>query len=528
MKYKNLGIKIGISIVSLLLCLTLLEVSMRILGAVYMWGRDEDYNVVIFRRNNVSLDKPADVLFGRPTREGWDKAILAKTQASKHATTILCVGDSYTFGGGVSYTEAYPYVLEQMLNDNNNDTLFNVVNGGVCEYNTRQTLKRLPSLITRYNPQMVVLMVGAGNRINLALYDVDKNPVKGWLRSLRIYKMARLINLNIKDKIWQWKLQRSVDITHNATNADVWRSGFPLKQIVTVAAEPGIDGFLSPPIVSRRLDHAMHYVAKMKDIQSLTDEMYPHEQIWYFINQKKWNEAISLGEKYRQNNASPEISNALAYAYVLIGQHDKARAVYDEMYKRAPDSEFVKSQLALYYHNLCRDRQHLTVDNCLQYVRFQPLFFERAYHFLMHAYQRQSVYSAQDILRALDEIKQDNKDVINDVHFNKYYDYFKNQEIWESKIVNWMKEDLDTIIKLCRNNNITVVVQNYPHQFAYVNDILQQKSVEYNLIFVDNYSCFKELLQSHNESDFFLDDLHPASEGHRIIARNVYEAITNM
>ncbi len=151
----------------------------------------------IFERDDLSK-------FGHATREestvyGEDPQSKNLPEDNKEGYTILCVGDSYTFGGFGSYENAYPYQLQKMFNAVPGNRI-KVINGGACEYNSRQVLARLPSLIKDYKPDAVILLVGATNRFNLALYDMDGNPIMGIIKSFRIYKMAKMIKMNFHNK----------------------------------------------------------------------------------------------------------------------------------------------------------------------------------------------------------------------------------------------------------------------------------------------------------------------------------------
>ena len=74
-----------------------------------------------------------------------------------HTDTILAFGDSLTAGLGVSAHKAYPDVL-QALSDRS------VFNAGVSGELTEEGLKRLPGLLDKHDPQLVILLEG-GNDI---------------------------------------------------------------------------------------------------------------------------------------------------------------------------------------------------------------------------------------------------------------------------------------------------------------------------------------------------------------------------
>jgi acyl-CoA thioesterase-1 len=86
---------------------------------------------------------------------------------------ILAFGDSLTSGYGADSRESYPAVLESL-------TGFEVINAGVPGEITAQGLKRLPALLKRYRPDLVILCHG-GNDL---LRRIDLETTTGNLRQM--------------------------------------------------------------------------------------------------------------------------------------------------------------------------------------------------------------------------------------------------------------------------------------------------------------------------------------------------------
>lgn len=78
---------------------------------------------------------------------------------------ILAFGDSLTFGTGAEKDESYPAVLETSVNRK-------VINAGVPGELSIQGLKRLPKLLDKYKPDLLILCHG-GNDI-LLKHDLAK------------------------------------------------------------------------------------------------------------------------------------------------------------------------------------------------------------------------------------------------------------------------------------------------------------------------------------------------------------------
>lgn len=67
--------------------------------------------------------------------------------------TVLALGDSITFGTGAAPQDSYPSVLADI-------TGWNVVNAGIPGDTSKGALKRLPWLLKKYNPDLVLTCIG--------------------------------------------------------------------------------------------------------------------------------------------------------------------------------------------------------------------------------------------------------------------------------------------------------------------------------------------------------------------------------
>ena len=126
-------------------------------------------------------------------RAVWSRATDA---AAGGRVRLVCVGDSNTYGVGVHPTESYPWRLERLLNEAWGADHFEVVNLGVPGLGSAQLRHRLPRWLSLYQPDAVVVLIGANDFWNRAEVDV---PAMGFgerlhelAMRLRVYRFAVL------------------------------------------------------------------------------------------------------------------------------------------------------------------------------------------------------------------------------------------------------------------------------------------------------------------------------------------------
>lgn len=95
-----------------------------------------------------------------------DKEIAWKKD--KNTTRILMLGDSLTFGWGVSYEETVSKYLEKLLNESAKDKSFEVINTGVGNTNTEMQVSYFQTSGIKFSPDIVVL--------NVFINDAEPTP----------------------------------------------------------------------------------------------------------------------------------------------------------------------------------------------------------------------------------------------------------------------------------------------------------------------------------------------------------------
>ncbi len=125
------------------------------------------------------------------------------------APTILCVGDSHTYGTSLPEEKSYPAQLENELSERGIQA--NVVNMGIPGQNTSELRRALPELLERYDPDIVLVLICANNdwnRTDLLWSDLQDGKLepgsrtwllKAWYKisgSLRTIQLVRYLIYN--------------------------------------------------------------------------------------------------------------------------------------------------------------------------------------------------------------------------------------------------------------------------------------------------------------------------------------------
>ncbi len=153
--------------------------------------------------------------------------------AREGKVTILCVGDSHTFGGGMTPEEAYPGRLSAEL-DAVAPGYYRVVNLGVPAFNTTQVLNRLPDQIRRHRPAMILVWVGVNDAWNVTEVDA---PASAWRLRLDVLATRSRLYRLVRVRLHDMQLERDRGIADGdpvASHSDEGRRGAEYGGIVGV------------------------------------------------------------------------------------------------------------------------------------------------------------------------------------------------------------------------------------------------------------------------------------------------------
>lgn len=95
----------------------------------------------------------------------------AKLPALAADATILAFGDSLTYGTGASRNNAYPAVLERLLDRT-------VINAGIPGEISSKGLLRLPGLIEKYHPDLIIICHGGNDILRKLDLSITSNNIQ--------------------------------------------------------------------------------------------------------------------------------------------------------------------------------------------------------------------------------------------------------------------------------------------------------------------------------------------------------------
>lgn len=454
--------KLTIALVSFLVSVAMAEIGLRFTSKLYF-------------RSEYGLDGPHI--------HGADR--------DRDVRTVLCVGDSFTWGGAGKPDETYPAHLSEILNAGGAKR-WRVINRGICESNTSRHRQEIEGWLREYKPDHVVLLAGSANRFNPWDYNLwadhsATHALTSWFAHLRVVKVARILYLNgfgqsfaeavfpAANRFAFWEAQRAT-----------WRK----------SAGTGSGG--------------------------------PLAEIWRAESAGRRADAIEIGRAAIGRGEDDEgVTCSLAWLLAEDGDDEAAARLAAEARARFPDSEMVRNFLAAYSARQCeqmlmrRGAYDDGVSHCLDALDLAPTAFP-IYYGITKYFDRQSRFTATMVHDRLEAVAARHPEVLDYGWFHDYRAIFRDKETWEAGVRGWIEDDLSEIARTCAEHGARITVLNYPIDYPLANGALRKLAESRGLGFVDLHSMFAGL---EPRSRYLLDDDHCTSEGHRVMAEAVAAAL---
>ena len=375
---------------------------------------------------------------------------------------ILCLGNSYTKGAGVSSEMSYPAQLQRMFDQRVTGRKVVVINKGQGQQNTAELLSDLRANIKNYCPDLIVLQTGQPNSWNYLKYvdylrkkENRGSWVKGWVYSSR-------------ELLYESHVYRLLMLFKHG--------GF-----VSQESKPpvGASGVLSD---YRKEEKYLEAVNFRKRVQFLRKPVVDQRQVQQGL--ELFRRSIKLDPDLPQNYFEA------GFLYEIQGKYEEA--------------------LKWYFKSL------------------------------IVALRAGSDHWVVKIFMRVRDIKVLNKGLRNnginrqvDKLFSFYDRHYPGQTfnftgLNKAEIEQWVRSDMREIVKIIRQKNIGLIMQNYPKAFP-VNAIFPEICHELRLPLVDNYTVFRaKIMHGATEQDLFVPDSHCSVRGYGLMANNVFDAILKL
>ena len=477
----SLGAKVLLSLVSLAVGLLLLEVGLRITGYTLAASRQDPYEA-----NYADEELPFAGL----------RYSLHGDQSRRRV--VVAVGDSYTFGGNVAAQETYPQRLAELLAADGYGQ--GVVNLGRCEDNTWSTVRRLRAFLDTAEhkglaPELVILLVGSADRF---AYRGLGRPagLTGWLSSLRIYKMARAIQLAL--------VQRDLINDRGYT-------------LIPAAARPQDD-------YSQESGLGAAAARPLQDLNAVYQVLAASSRL----------RAEGKPEQARQR-----VKQAHQLAISLGAPTGPLGCVGDHKAACGEDGQFepllellVVALVSGYAEKLAHDQAvALLMDVGAHFPNYLWDANDTERHWthprdrLIQLVQLQSRYDAAELLSMMDKILKARPKLAGNSRYAAFRAQLKDLAAPEAEVERLRESLWAEMIKACRQHNVPVMVVNYPVDYRTVNQALGRIARDNGLPLVDVNSVFNSLIKREGRRPYLLDDDHCTPAGFKVIAQQVHLSI---
>jgi tetratricopeptide (TPR) repeat protein len=535
MQNTSLKQKLSLFIFGLFLTAILLEVGLRVAGAVVLFLQE--------RHNHISFNQ--------------------------NEYRILCLGESTTALGG---EDSYPSQLEQMLNARAGVRKFSVINKGVVSTTSNDILAHLDQNLDMYKPQLVIVMMGINDRA--FLHDLHKSlwweNVKSHLEYLRIYKLAHLLYEHITHRIKEinangplvnlshvdgenyqevenfLKLVLANSIEHFAQHksaSDLYQKNGQLaraQQEMQTARQYIDEAGLACVELARRY----RLQGSLQEAQELLEKaavFNPNDPLLYqewgelYLAQKKSAEAIKAFQTaLTLDPKNSDVLLGLAHAYHQ--EHsDTAFLFYDGYLQTKPQDYWGYIELGQW---LGEDKHYGQAEGYLNHaIKLRP-YFDDAYVDLGQILDDQGLYQKEELFYLKEISLRPDSARLNQA-LGQFYQsqgradlaqgYFQKAaasqmpEYSPATLVNYSLL-LDKIL----NRHTKVMVMQYPlRDAAILKNYLGQRK---NVVFVENKQNFKQALTRGGYNRYFSDNFaydfgHCTRAGDELIARHLMEII---
>lgn len=441
------------------------------------------------------------------------KKTLARTKITHNyknndQVLIFCFGDSFTFGLGAPQGKDYPTQLQEILNANNLNKSFKVVNFGICGSTTTDIMQNFKHQIEANQPDFVIITAGCNDR--WAFYD------QAWkiswacdlLHRLKTYKLLSILRYNLQQKKEILSKQRT-DIKHLPTDktallneyilqANILRDKGKFKQaeLLYLKTQEIIGKNYAGDLelgrcykLNKEYDLALDLFAALLYKYPDNNELYSEVKD-LFTRQDQPLKTIKFCEKFINHfNDNYLIKEILADAYITLGGNYLIQGKADIAL-----SYYIKSFLIAEHY----DRAY---SKLMSICTLHPKLYRKALQQLSKKENLRKMIKKGNLFSNLLPVK------------------FAGNTL---SMINMIK-----IAQISQAKNITVIFSGYPQ---YTPPAIKQVSHLFKIPIVMQEDKFNDLLKNSDHSQYFSDKykMHCNENGYKVMAENISTEILKL
>lgn len=396
-------------------------------------------------------------------------------EPSSNSKVILCLGDSYTFGGEVNFNESYPYLLNLLVKEKG----YEVINAGICEADTSKMLERFEEL--RYiKPDKVIFLGGTANFFSYKREETIFSKIK-------VFKFFNIFLNNLKAFFIKQNLQLFIgSLPVKLNNNDVLNDEDYL--IISIS----------------------NYLFEKRDFKK-AEEIFK-EAI------KKYPESINLN--YLGVSLYFKIGNAEKLSFYL----KRLESFLSNCDLKNNNDICGRIKMTLGELKIIDNNFSEGLKNILDSLYYLENIENYDVYLIKQAYSLQSVFSANEIIAKLNDIKKSNLHLNKSKKLSHLIDYFSNFEKNEKLITQRIKHDIKKLKKITEKSNSKLYLLTYPYPYKKVNNLIREIAIEEKIELIDVEKHFETLYEKHRK-DYFKDFDHLNFRGNKILAELIYRNI---
>jgi tetratricopeptide (TPR) repeat protein len=467
------------------------------------------------------------VYFEPQGRPGYDisEHLTVEELACEDCPVVVCVGDSFTYGIGATEGNSYPDQLARQLGVATGRPVA-VLNGGIGGANSSQVFSRLVQYGRVLQPDLVVLLVGARNKENLAGFSHQPRrigtapagpPRRGLLEGLRLVRLMRFGVAGIQQAShpgWEKRLAEEIG---GLSDVDVylrWRARTGRDRRRNPADQSFEQGALLE--LGRYGAAREHFGRGVEQDASLSANYWGMGFAWR--GERELAEAVAWFEKGIQADPSDPV-NHLGVGMVALddgafwelGRQRVAEGI-------AVDPDF--AEVACHYAHFVDDPGEALSWTLRGLERDPNAAF--CYDSLMNQVGRAGAQRAiEPRLEALAARSGIAQSYLSALRAGALDDSWTG----ESELHRWLERDLRGIIAYCAEREIPLVVQNYPWPDL-VSDTIARVARQAGVSFVDQEARFRSVMAEGTPREaLFVRDGHCNDRGYGLMAEHLVEAV---